>query len=81
MKEASNHAEEFVLVGPQHRHENLCLSCMLDVHGSMHHDTNLIEMTNKMQLWNNGIINCPTQLHLVGHFYKIPVLHIYVDLF
>jgi hypothetical protein len=20
---------------------------------------------------NNGIINCPTQLHLVGHFYKI----------
>jgi hypothetical protein len=20
---------------------------------------------------NNGLINCPTQLHLVGHFYKI----------
>jgi len=29
MKEASNHAEEFVLVGLQHRLENLalCLSC------------------------------------------------------
>jgi len=22
-----------------------------DVHGSVHHNTNLIEMTNKMQLW------------------------------
>jgi len=22
---------------------------------------------------NNGIINCPTQLHLVGNFYKISV--------
>ena len=24
--------------------------CKLDVHGSVHHNTNLIEMTNKMQL-------------------------------
>ena len=23
---------------------------------------------------NNGIINCPTQLHLVGHFYKICIM-------
>jgi len=23
---------------------------------------------------NNGIINCPTQLHLVGHFYKICIV-------
>ena len=64
----------------------------LNVHGSVRHYTNLIEMTNKMQLFldcsvcfewhcsssgafvksrNSGIINCPTQLHLVGHFYKI----------
>jgi len=25
------------------------MSCELDVHGSVHHDTNLIEMTDKMQ--------------------------------
>jgi len=23
---------------------------------------------------NNGIINCPTQLHPVGHFYKICIM-------
>jgi hypothetical protein len=23
---------------------------------------------------NNGIINCPTQLHLVDHFYKICIM-------
>jgi len=23
---------------------------------------------------NNGIINCPTQLHLVGHLYKICIM-------
>jgi len=23
---------------------------------------------------NSGIINCPTQLHLVGHFYKICIM-------
>jgi len=27
------------------------LSVTLDVHGSVHHNTNLIEMTNKMQQW------------------------------
>ena len=26
------------------------------------------------QLRNNGIVNCPTQLHLVGHFYKICIM-------
>jgi len=26
---------------------------------------------------NNGIINCPTQLYLVGHFYKISLNNIY----
>jgi len=25
-------------------------TCTLDVHGSVHHNTNLIEMTNKLQL-------------------------------
>ena len=30
-----------------------------------------IARKNVEQSRNNGIINCPTQLHLVGHFYKI----------
>ena len=33
-----------------------------------------IARKNVEQSRNNGIINCPTQLHLVGHFYKICIL-------
>jgi len=137
-------------VAPRLKKEQSYTSIPLDVHGSVHQNTNLIEMTNKMELcgkiyysivswllnmfrailsliirnfltvitasgfthvgtqpWqrpatsnvsktrscnysleapdderqyrskhveqsrNNGIINCITQLHLVGHFYKI----------
>jgi len=29
---------------------------------------------NMEQSRNNGIINCPTQLHLVGHLYKICIM-------
>ena len=35
---------------------------------------NNIGLKHVEQARNNGMINCPTQLHLVGHFYKICIM-------